>query len=134
MCIILAQTMGIKTVITEHIHYLYNDLTGIHFNKVLKWALSDVDAAICVSHTCKENFTLRVKLNPNICFTIPNAVDTSKFQPNPSSRYPLNTINIVCISRLTTFKAVDLLIDIVIEVMATHPNAYFIIGGGLSDN
>lgn len=129
MCMILAQTLGIKTVITEHVHFLYNDPMGIHFNKFLKWALSDVDAAICVSHACKENFTLRAKMNPNICFTIPNAVDTSKYQPNPSLRSPAHTINIVCLSRLMTERGVDLLLEIIPKVIATHSSAYFIIGG-----
>ena len=56
-------------------------------------------------------------------------MDTNKFQPNPSLRYPLNTINIVCISRLTMRKGIDFLVDIIPEVLAVHPNAHFIIGG-----
>ena len=95
---------------------------------MIKWAYRDVDAAICVSHACKENYTLRAKVDPQICFTIPNAVDTNKFSPNPSLRFPLNTINIVCISRLTMRKGIDFLVDIIPEVVALYPNAFFIIG------
>lgn len=124
-----AKLFGIKTIVTEHTHFLYNDLGAIQLNKMIKWAYRDVDAAICVSHACKENFTLRAKLDPQICFTVPNAVDTNKFSPNPSLRFPLNTINIVCISRLTMRKGIDFLVDIIPEVVALYPNAYFIIGG-----
>ena len=66
-----------------------------------KWYLKDVDASIAVSHACKENFSLRAKVDPYKWFAIPNAVDTNTFSPNPNLRYPLNTINIVCVSRLT---------------------------------
>jgi phosphatidylinositol glycan class A protein len=101
MCLVIAKALGIKTVITEHTHFLYNDLGSIHLNKVLKFVFNDVDAVICVSHACKENFSLRCKLNPEICFTIPNAVDTNKFVPRPWLVFPKGKINIVCISRLT---------------------------------
>jgi phosphatidylinositol glycan class A protein len=127
--LITAKLMGIKTVITEHTHFIYNDIGSINLNKFCKWYLKDVDAAICVSHACKDNFTLRAKINPYHCFTIPNAVDTNKFSPNPSLRYPLDRINIVCISRLTMRKGVDFLVDIIPEVLSVYPNAYFIIGG-----
>jgi len=129
MCIIIAKTLGVKTIVTEHTHFLYHDVAGVHLNKILKWSMSDVDASICVSQACKENFTLRIKMNPNICFTIPNAVDTNKFQPNPSLRFPINRINIVCVSRLTTRKGIDLLIDIIPKIIEKYKTAYFIIGG-----
>ena len=101
MCLIIAKALGLKTIITEHTHFLYNDLGSIHLNKVLKFVFNDVDAVICVSHACKENFSLRCKLNPEICITIPNAEDTNKFIPRPDLIYPKDKINIVCISRLT---------------------------------
>jgi len=129
MVLVAAKSYGIKTVFTEHAHFNYKDLGMIHVNKICKWYLKDVDAAICVSHACKENFTLRAKINPHKCFTIPNAVDTIKFSPNPSLRYPLNTINIVCMSRMSANKGLDFLIDIIPEVLSVHPNAYFILGG-----
>jgi phosphatidylinositol glycan class A protein len=113
MVMIVAKSCGIKTVVTEHTHFVYNDIGCINLNKMCKWYLKDIDAAICVSHACKDNFTLRAKINPYACFTIPNAVDTIKFSPNPSLRYPLNKINIVCISRLTMRKGIDFLIDII---------------------
>lgn len=129
MVMIVAKACSIKTVVTEHTHFVYNDIGCINLNKMCKWYLKDIDAAICVSHACKDNFTLRAKINPYHCFTIPNAVDTNKFSPNPSLRYPLNKINIVCVSRLTMRKGVDFLVDIIPRVLEDVPNAHFIIGG-----
>lgn len=66
---------------------------------------------------------------PNKIFVIPNSVDTFKFTPNPSLRSPINTVNIVCICRLTYRKGVDLMVMIIPEIIRKHPNAHFIIGG-----
>lgn len=127
--LIAAKALGVKTVMTEHTLFPFGSLETLHLNKICKWYLKDVDAAIGVSHACKDNFVLRAKIDPNICFTIPNAVDTSKFHPNPSLRYPLNKIIIVFVARLTARKGVDFLIDIIPEVLNKCPNAHFIIGG-----
>ena len=102
--------MGLKTVYTDHSLFGFNDAACINVNKILKWTLSDIDHAISVSHTSKENLTLRASLNPYKISVIPNAVDCSRFKPDPSKRYPLNTINIVYIARLTFRKGTDLLI------------------------
>jgi phosphatidylinositol glycan class A protein len=96
---------------------------------VLKWALSDVDACICVSHINKDNLSLRAAIDPNIIYVIPNAVDTTRFQPDTSLRKPLNRINIVVVSRMMYRKGVDLLIDIIPEIIRKYPEVYFIIGG-----
>lgn len=87
------------------------------------------DHAISVSHTSKENLTLRASFNPLNISVIPNAVDCSRFKPDPSKRYPLNTINIVCIQRLTFRKGVDLLIDVIPVICKKFPEVHFIIGG-----
>jgi phosphatidylinositol N-acetylglucosaminyltransferase subunit A len=71
-----AKSCGLKTVFTEHSLFAYGDISGIHLNKLIKWSFRDLDAAICVSHACKDNFVLRAKANPSKCFTIPNAVDS----------------------------------------------------------
>ena len=83
MVLMAAKSYGIKTVFTEHSLFGYNDTTGIHLNKIIKWSFRDLDAAICVSHACKENFVLRAKVDPRKTFTIPNAVDCEKFIPDP---------------------------------------------------
>ena len=72
---------------------------------------------------------MRASLNPSLISVIPNAVDCSRFKPDPSMRYPLNTINIVVVSRLTYRKGVDLLVDVIPAVCKRFPEVYFIIGG-----
>lgn len=81
-----AKSYGLKTIFTEHSLFGYNDLPGIHLNKLIKWCFRDLDAAICVSHACKDNFVLRAKVDPGKTFTIPNAVDSTKFISNPKIR------------------------------------------------
>jgi len=68
-------------------------------------------------------------LNPNRIYVIPNSVDTFKFIPNPGLRYPLRTINIVYIARLTFRKGVDLLVDVIPAIIRKYPNVHFIVGG-----
>jgi phosphatidylinositol N-acetylglucosaminyltransferase subunit A len=64
----------------------------------MKFVLSDVDHGICVSNTCRENLVLRARLHPSMLSTIPNAVDPSKFTPEPSRRSA--HVTIVMVSRL----------------------------------
>ncbi len=51
----------------------------------MKFTLSDIDHVISVSHTSKENLVLRAYLDPTAVSVIPNAVDTTKFTPNPNA-------------------------------------------------
>lgn len=131
-----AKSYGVKTVFTEHSLFGYNDLSGIHINKLVKWTFRDLDAAICVSNACKDNFVLRAKFDPRKTFTIPNAVDFNRFTPNYEIREQElikagnpNQINIVYISRLQYRKGVDLLIPIIPKILAQFENVHFIIGG-----
>ena len=95
-----AELLNIRYVMSEHSNYSFNELGLLQVNKALKFYLCGVNATIAVSHASKDNFTLRAKVRPDQCYVIPNAVDTDKFTPNPSLRFPLNSINIVHISRL----------------------------------
>ena len=121
--------MGLKTCFTDHSQFGFADMASIHLNKVLKWELETVDACIAVSHCNKENLALRARVEPDKIYVIPNAVDTKRFTPNPSMRSPINTVNIVCICRLTYRKGVDLMVMIIPEIIRRHPNVHFIIGG-----
>jgi phosphatidylinositol glycan class A protein len=116
-------------VYTDHSLFGFSDAASIHINKALKWLLTDVDACITVSHTNKENLTLRASISPHIIYVIPNAVDTTRFQPDPSLINPKDKINIVIVSRLAYRKGIDLLVDIIPEIVRKYPNVYFIIGG-----
>ena len=66
-------------------------------NKLMKWYLELIGACITVSHCSKENLALRARIPAEKIFVVPNAVDASKFKPEPSLRYPKDTINIVCV-------------------------------------
>lgn len=131
-----AKICGLKTVFTEHSLYGYSDFAAIHLNKIIKWTFKDLDAAICVSNACKDNLVLRAKVDPSMTFTIPNAVDSVRFTPDPSIREAEirksgnpDQINIVFISRLEYRKGVDLLLEIIPKVLAQFENVNFIIGG-----
>jgi phosphatidylinositol N-acetylglucosaminyltransferase subunit A len=121
--------IGIKACLTDHSLFGFADAASIHINKVLQVTLSDIDHVICVSNTCRENLVLRASLHPSLVSTIPNAVDATKFTPDPSQRYPSNTINIVLLSRLVYRKGIDLLVKIIPVVCAKFPIVHFIIGG-----
>lgn len=118
-----ARTMGYKVVFTDHSLYGFSDLGSIHMNKVLQFTLADVQQAICVSHTSKENTVLRSGLPPQKVFVVPNAVDTAQFQPN---RDPHRTdeVVIIVISRLVYRKGADLLVEVVPEVCRLFPQVH----------
>lgn len=128
-CILYARTMGYHVCYTDHSLFGFSDLASININKALKATLSDIDHIICVSHTCRENLSLRAAIHPSLISTIPNAVDTLKFTPDPSRRSPANTINIVLLSRLVYRKGIDLLVKVIPLVCSRVSNAHFIIGG-----
>lgn len=124
-----SKTLGMKVVFTDHSLFGFADAASIHINKTIKWVLTEVDAAISVSHINKENLSLRAVINPKIIYVIPNAVDATKFNPDPSLRNPKGRINIVVISRLQYRKGIDLLVDIIPEIIKKYRDVYFIIGG-----
>jgi phosphatidylinositol N-acetylglucosaminyltransferase subunit A len=100
-CIVYAAMMGIANMYTDHSLFGFNDVASVILNRVLQVTLSTIDAGICVSYTCRDNFILRAKLTkrsqkrdtrehhrsimsslsrPQI-HVIPNAVSSSQFTP-----------------------------------------------------
>lgn len=128
-CIWYARTLGYRVCYTDHSLFGFGDLASIHINKALTVTLSDVDRVICVSNTCRENLVLRASLHPSLVSTIPNAVDPTKFTPDPTKRFPNHTINIVILSRLVYRKGIDLLVRVIPIVCSRVQNVHFIIGG-----
>ncbi|CAH8839631.1 unnamed protein product [Trichobilharzia szidati] len=126
--VIHAQSLGCRTVYTEHSLFGFSDLSAIIMNKVMEGVFTAVDQVICVSHTAKENVVLRAKYDPDRVFVIPNALDASAFIPDPSCR-DLNYITIVVVSRLVYRKGLDLLIAIIPSLCSLFPELRFIIGG-----
>jgi phosphatidylinositol glycan class A protein len=119
-----ARTMGYKVVFTDHSLYGFADVGSIHMNKVLQFTLADIDQAICVSHTSKENTVLRSGISPEKVFMVPNAVDTAMFTPSPN-RLCCDEIIIVVISRLVYRKGADLLVEVIPEVCRLFPKVGF---------
>ncbi|KAJ4882291.1 UDP-Glycosyltransferase superfamily protein [Raphanus sativus] len=124
-----ARTMGYRVVFTDHSLYGFADVGSIHMNKVLQFSLADIDQAICVSHTSKENTVLRSGLPPAKVFMIPNAVDTAMFKPASVRPSAADVITIVVISRLVYRKGADLLVEVIPEVCRLYPNVRFVVGG-----
>ncbi|KIY98372.1 phosphatidylinositol glycan, class A [Monoraphidium neglectum] len=79
-----ARTMGYRAVFTDHSLFGFADAASIATNKILKAALSDVNAVICVSHTSRENTVLRACLPPARVSVIPNAAGAAA----PAQRQP----------------------------------------------
>ncbi|CAI5730732.1 unnamed protein product [Hyaloperonospora brassicae] len=134
-CLVQAKslTLGIKTVYTDHSLFGFADAASVHLNKVMKFSMSTVDAAIGVSHTCRENLVLRASLRPEKVATIPNAVDATKFlPPSPESGHCQvddGCITVVIISRLVYRKGIDLVARAIPRVCAQDPRVRFLIGG-----
>jgi phosphatidylinositol N-acetylglucosaminyltransferase subunit A len=75
--------LGLTTVYTDHSLFSLDDVAGVILNRVIQTTLCNVDAAICVSYTCRDNFVLRTRMikTTNRVFVIPNAVDPTQFTP-----------------------------------------------------
>ncbi|CAN0251775.1 unnamed protein product, partial [Phaeothamnion confervicola] len=128
--VLFAKTMGYRVVYTDHSLFGFADAPGIHLNKVVKFTMCSVDHAICVSNTCRENLVLRAALPPRLVSTIPNAVDPSKFTPDPTRRSPAGTVNVVIVSRLVYRKGIDLVAPVIRIMCQRYPELHFIVGGG----
>lgn len=128
-CIFYARTMGYPVCYTDHSLFGLDDAPSRHINKLLEITLSDVDHVICVSEACRENLVQRALVHPKYVSKITNAVDTTKFSPDPSKRYPRDTVNIVLLSRLVHRKGIDLLARVIPLVCDRFHHAHFIIGG-----
>ncbi|KAH9917322.1 transferase [Fomitopsis serialis] len=125
--ILHAHHMGVRTVFTDHSLFGFDDAASILTNKLLEAALRNVDAAICVSHTGRENTVLRARLPPECVYVIPNALVADQFKPDPNAK-KTNEVTIVVISRLAYRKGIDLLVATAPRICALFPNVKFVIG------
>lgn len=124
-----ANTMGLKTVFTDHSLYGFANITAILVNKLLTFTLTNTDKVICVSNICKDNMIVRTDITPDRISVIPNAVVSEDFQPLKDRKPSDGTITIVVISRLYPNKGVDILIRLVPRICASHDDVKFIIAG-----
>ena len=123
-----AKTLGLKAVFTDHSLFGFADPGSILTNKLLKFALSDVDHVVCVSHTGREITVLRAAVRPELVSTIPNAIVAQQFWPNPAAA-PRDRICVVVLSRLMYRKGIDLLMAAIPRLCARHANLCFLVGG-----
>lgn len=121
----IGKVLGLKTVFTDHSLFNFSDPENIVLHKYSKTWLSEVDAAICVSHVNKENLALRSAINPHRIYVINNAVNTSNFKPDPTLKDPKDKINIVLLSRLTYRKGLDLIVNIIPRICQKYPQVSF---------
>lgn len=126
--------LGLRTVYTDHSLFGFGDLASVVLNRVLQATSSTLDAAICVSHTCRDNFILRARVRePGRVVVIPNAIDASNFTPvsgkSPDSAAGSDRIKVVVVSRLVYRKGVDLLVGVIPTICRDRPQVDFIIGG-----
>jgi phosphatidylinositol N-acetylglucosaminyltransferase subunit A len=128
MALQAAYLLGLKTAFTDHSLFGYTDVSDLMLSMVNKVAFCNLDVAIGVSHISKVNLSLRAYIDPNIIFSIPNAVDFSDFIPDPSQR-STDRIVIVSISRHTYRKGTDLLVEVIPQIIKMNNNVDFIIGG-----
>lgn len=124
-----ANTMGLKTVFTDHSLYGFANITAILVNKLLTFGLTNTDKVICVSHTCKDNMIVRVDIPPEKISVIPNAVVSEDFRPPQHQKSTDGTITIVVISRLYPNKGADLLTRLVPRICSMHDKVRFVIAG-----
>ncbi|KAJ3334674.1 hypothetical protein HDU93_007451 [Gonapodya sp. JEL0774] len=120
--------MGLRTVFTDHSLYGFGDTGAILTNKLLRFALADVGAVVCVSFAGKVNTSLRAHVNPRRIYVIPNAVVASQFKPAPGAART-DQVTIMVASRLTFLKGADLLIQVVPRICALFPDVSFVIVG-----
>jgi phosphatidylinositol N-acetylglucosaminyltransferase subunit A len=131
--VVYASAMGLPSVYTDHSLFQFDDLAGVILNRVLETTLSTLNAAIAVSHACRDNLILRAKLDPALVRVIPNAVDPSKFTPRSSTLHnqqqQSDRIKVVVVSRLVYRKGVDLLVGIIPKICHAYDDVDFIVGG-----
>ncbi|CCH60633.1 hypothetical protein TBLA_0D01250 [Henningerozyma blattae CBS 6284] len=129
--IVHANTMGLRTVFTDHSLYGFRSLGSILVNKLLTFTLTNIDRVICVSNTCKENMIIRTNLEPEKVSVIPNAVISQDFKPREMSEKKdySKSITIVVIGRLFPNKGADLLTKLIPKICNAHPEIKFIVAG-----
>lgn len=131
--IVHANTLGMKTVFTDHSLYGFSVLGSILLNKLLLFTLANIDRVICVSNICKDNMIVRANMDPSKLSVIPNALISDSFMPRNKKEEETpkhkKRITIVAISRLFPNKGADLIIRIIPKICQQHPEVDFILAG-----
>lgn len=141
--LLAAQTLGYRTVFTDHSLFGFSDAATFNINKFALAALINTHACISVSSIGRANLLLRLRtspashgfLYPPACVhVLPNAVDATRFTPDAASaaaraiksRVPHAVdaphtpacVHVALVSRLVYRKGVDLVVEVIPRVMA----------------
>lgn len=134
--VVYAAALGLPSVYTDHSLFQFDDLAGVVLNRVLEATLATLNAAVCVSHACRDNLILRAGLDPARVSVIPNSVDPPSFVPSDGRDggdsgvgVGDGRIKVVVVSRLVYRKGVDLLVGIIPKICHLLPKVDFIVGG-----
>lgn len=137
--VVYAGVLGLTAVYTDHSLFNLHDLAGIILNRVLTTTLATVDAVICVSKACRDNFILRAQsLDTKRVFVVPNAVVAANFQPPTNSANPGgqqtrskndDRVIVIVVSRLVFRKGMDLLLVIIPIICKANGKVDFLIAG-----
>ncbi|KAF7679669.1 Phosphatidylinositol N-acetylglucosaminyltransferase subunit A [Astathelohania contejeani] len=122
-----AQTLGLRTVFTEHSLFECGTVENLVVNMLARWVLLDVDRVICVSYTTKENLMYRTHLPSKLIHVIPNAVEKNKFACNKKKTN--GNITIIVASRLVYRKGIDILVEALPRICMLDKRIKMIIGG-----
>ncbi|OIR57887.1 MAG: phosphatidylinositol N-acetylglucosaminyltransferase subunit A [Amphiamblys sp. WSBS2006] len=125
--ILIAKTMGLKTILTDHSLFGLVNLDNIVTNKLARALFADLDYSIAVSHIVRENMVARSRACPETVFVIPNAVNTDEFVPCDRPR--TDHVRVVVVSRLKYRKGVDFLLQIIPRICSEDKNVSFAIAG-----
>ena len=129
--LLLATTMCIPIVFTDHSLFGLADLSAVIANAFLRFTLTSVPRVICVSNTAASNTRLRAHLPASRVDVIPNAIDADLF--TPATRAELESrpagVTVMVVSRLVYRKGTDLLVAAIPRICAAAPNVRFVIVG-----
>ena len=131
MTALYSDHMGLRVVRTNHSMAAIEDPFVLQLNKLncMLHYSNKLDHVICVSHAVRDNEIILSAVAPDRTSVIPNAIDSNQFTADPSLRFPVGTINIVYVGRITYRKGVDLLIEAIPRISKKYLNVHWIIGG-----
>jgi len=104
-----ANSLNIKTVITDHSLFEVAKLERVLVNGLTRFICRNVDWGICVSRISRDNTHLRTGIPLDRISVIPNGIIPENF--HPVGRRERKKLRILFMSRLAFRKGVDILID-----------------------
>jgi glycosyltransferase involved in cell wall biosynthesis len=122
------QARFVKLVLTRH-HYL-----PMKRNALYRWMLKDVAAVIAVSESVRNSVLERLALPESRVHTIPNWIDSDRFQPierdAARAMFQLKgNIVVACLGQITPAKGQEEFLRAAARIASMRSDVEFIIGG-----